>query len=291
MSWFKDRCYNAYLKKGMSELEASLLANEKEESRKQGVRKAAENRSHEERKAISQRGAEKRRGQTRTVEAKKRIQEGVRKFREENPEKIKTTYEKGRETVRNKTPEEKRKISEQKSKQWKEWWSDPKNEDKIKERNKKLSEAGTGKIRTEESKRKQSIANIGKKQSIETKLKRAAIREKKIAEGKSLGLRCKIYNIEGRFCQGTWEKRYIEGLIKDNKQLPENGKYYSTPLGIYQADFEFEDRIIEIKSPFTYDILLGTAPNIDGHYNKVQLEKLRWVSLNIKRVELLVYIG
>lgn len=93
--------------------------------------------------------------------------------------------------------------------------------------------------------------------------------------------------INGLECQGSWEKKYIETLIKEGKILPINGKIYNTPIGNYVADFEFPEKIIEIKSLFTYRIFNKEILGLDKKYSN-QKERLLYVANNIKPVELLV---
>lgn len=231
-------------------------------------------------------------GKKRTEEQKKRIRESTIqsiKQRKGDLEKWSKKYDKMRKTFESKSQEEKEKTKEKRINSFKNWWKDENNMSIILERNKKISKIATGKKRTEQSKKKQALTNKGKKQSEQTKLKRAETRKKKLENGESLGVRCKVFKVENLFCQGTFEKRYIENLVKENKILPVNGNYYTTPYGVYQADFEYEDRIIEVKSTFTYSIFNGESPNIDGHYNNKQREKITWVGQNIKPVQLLVF--
>jgi len=98
---------------------------------------------------------------------------------------------------------------------------------------------------------------------------------------------CKRILINGIECQGTWEKMYIENLIKENKELPISGNIYKTPFGKYIADFEFPDKIIEIKSFFTYKIFNKEIVGLDKKYSN-QKEKVEYVGNNLKVVELLV---
>lgn len=231
-------------------------------------------------------------GKKRTEEQKKKIKESVAKSieqRKRDPKKWLEKYDKMKKTFENKSQEEKEKIKEKRVNSFKNWWKDESNVNIIIERNKKISKTSIGKKRTKQSREKQALTNTGRKQSEQTKLKRAETRKRKLENGESLGIRCKVFIVNGLFCQGTFERRYIEGLIKQGKGLPINGNYYSTPYGVYQADFEYEDRIIEVKSTFTYSIFNGETPNIDGHYNKRQREKIKWVGRNIKPVQLLVF--
>lgn len=101
---------------------------------------------------------------------------------------------------------------------------------------------------------------------------------------------CKYYYVSGLRCQGSYERDYIENLIKNNEQLPTkpvNG--VKTPFGFYFPDFEYSDRYIEIKSTYTYDICLGKKRNLNGLKSNNQHEKYKWTGENFKPVEILVY--
>jgi hypothetical protein len=50
---------------------------------------------------------------------------------------------------------------------------------------------------------------------------------------------------------------FATGLIKEDKTLPNNSKPIDTPYGVYYPDFSFNNRLIEIKCDYTYDILIG----------------------------------
>lgn len=92
--------------------------------------------------------------------------------------------------------------------------------------------------------------------------------------------RSKIKIIAGLNCQGKSEQFYIEGLILFNSELPNKPKGIKTSFGYYFPDFEFEDRFIEIKSPYTYSLL--------EKENKKQLFKIIETAKTIKPVELIV---
>lgn len=283
-----------YLKKGYSFEEASVKVQEIKEKRSAAL-KANWNNPDKRQSMLEKRKISlvpKLKGKKRTEEQKKRIKENTIQSierRKQDSEQWLKKYDKMRKTVKSKSQEEKEQTKLKRVNSFKNWWKDENNTNTIIERNKKISKTATGKKRTEQSKEKQALTNTGKKQSEQTKLKRAETRKKKLENGESLGVRCKVFKVSNLFCQGTFEKRYIESLVKEKKDLPINGNYYSTPYGIYQADFEYKDRIIEIKSTFTYSIFNGESPNIDGHYNNKQREKIKWVGENIKPVQLLVF--
>jgi transposase-like protein len=136
-----------------------------------------------------------------------------------------------------------------------------------------------------------SISRKGLKRTEEVKL-RLSIAQKKYAmsgKRKQTGGYCKIYDINGLKCQGTYERYYIEKLIKDNIQLPENTNSIITPFGVYYPDFSYKDRLIEIKSDYTYDILIGEKMcRFTKKTNTNQLNKIKWVNDNIMTVDLLI---
>jgi len=105
----------------------------------------------------------------------------------------------------------------------------------------------------------------------------------KIKGGKS-----KYYDTPIGKVQGTFEKLYIDNLLINNKTLPNIPKGIRTDNGLYFPDFEFQDRYIEIKSPFTYEIFEGKIAGFDKTTSTKQKEKLLWVSKNIKPVELII---
>ena len=62
-----------------------------------------------------------------------------------------------------------------------------------------------------------------------------------------------------------------------------------TPFGVYYPDFSYDDRLIEIKSDYTFNILIGKQiSRFTKQYETKQLSKLKWVNENIKPVEILV---
>ncbi len=100
-------------------------------------------------------------------------------------------------------------------------------------------------------------------------------------------IKSKCYYVNNIRCQGTYEKRYIESLIKNNMLLPTKPKGIITDYGIYFPDFEFEDRYIEIKSEYTYQIAIG---KIKGITNKkgLQIDKINWTRDYIKPVQIII---
>jgi len=72
--------------------------------------------------------------------------------------------------------------------------------------------------------------------------------------------RCKEFEVKGIKCYGTYEKKYIEILIHNNLQLPSKPKCsINTIYGKYTPDFEFDDFYVDVKSIFTYKVLIGEA--------------------------------
>jgi hypothetical protein len=288
MNYHEQRFYNAYIKKGIGKEEALQLALKSEQYRKQKVRESRVNMTKGDLLLTSQKGASKRKRQKRSEESKQKMREAYQKFRLENPEKFKERYKTRIKTISTRTVEEKDILKQKRSNSIKLAWADPQNKETYLKRNKKISESISGYTRTEKSKQKQAFTNTGKKQSIETKTKRALTRERKMANGEYLGLRCKVYNIQGLNCQGGSEKAYIELLIRENKPLPTNATHQPTPLGIYHPDFEYNNKFIEVKSEYTYKIFNGDLANINEKISLNQKEKATWVSRNLKPVEVIV---
>ena len=100
---------------------------------------------------------------------------------------------------------------------------------------------------------------------------------------------CQTFLINGVKCQGNYEKFYIEQLMLKNKKIPKNANVIETPYGLYTADFEFDDKLIEIKSEYTYSVLIGEK--ISRFTNKIetkQYQKIKWINENYKNVEIIV---
>lgn len=93
------------------------------------------------------------------------------------------------------------------------------------------------------------------------------------------GFKCKFFQVANIRCQGTSEKYYIEYLVKNNLLLPIKPRGISTPLGYYFPDFEFEDYYVEIKSPYTYEVLKKE--------NNIQYLKIKWVANNFKPIKII----
>jgi len=136
-----------------------------------------------------------------------------------------------------------------------------------------------------------SLRQTGKKRSehVINILKTAQQKYSKSGKRKQSGGVCKKYIVSGIECQGTYEKFYIEKLIKERQTLPSNSILIETPFGVYYPDFSFNNKLIEIKSDYTYDILLGNQMNRwTKKIDKIQYEKIKWVNENIKPVEIII---
>lgn len=136
-----------------------------------------------------------------------------------------------------------------------------------------------------------SLRQKGKKRSDRVReiLKNA---QKKLSEsGKRIqsGGVCTFYNVNNIDCQGTYEKFYIEKLIKENKKLPSKPEPIKTPFGVYNPDFYDGKYLIEIKSDYTYDVLIGNKKNRwNNKIDLTQYNKIRWANKNIRPVKILI---
>lgn len=136
-----------------------------------------------------------------------------------------------------------------------------------------------------------SILKKGVKLSdkVKNNMKIAQQKLAKSGKRKQTGGVCKSYTINGLKCQGTYEKYYLEKLIQNGDSLPFNPKSIITPFGVYYPDFSFNDRLIEIKSDYTYDVLLGNKiSRFTNKFETKQYQKIKWVNENIKPVDILV---
>ena len=106
---------------------------------------------------------------------------------------------------------------------------------------------------------------------------------------KQSGGTCKTYVVNDLICKGTYEKSYIEYLLKNNIMLPKNCNIIITPYGGYYPDFKYSNKLIEVKSPYTYDVLLGIKKSRwTNQYETKQLKKIKWISENIIPVEIVI---
>lgn len=136
-----------------------------------------------------------------------------------------------------------------------------------------------------------TLYRTGKKlpEHIRNNMKIAQIKLLKSGKRKQTGGVCKTYYVNGIKCQGTYEKKYIEYLLNNKNILPKNTKYIITPLGGYYPDFEYDDKYIEVKSDYTYDVLIGNKKSRwTNKFSTLQLNKIKWVNENIKPVEIVV---
>lgn len=136
-----------------------------------------------------------------------------------------------------------------------------------------------------------SLRQTGKKRSEHVKmiLKKAQQNLAKSGNRKQAGGVCKKYIVEGIECLGTYEKFFIEKMIKEKKGLPKNAKSIPTPYGVYYPDFILNDKLIEIKSEYTYNVLLGNEVNrYTKKIDKSQYNKIKWVNENITPIEIIV---
>jgi len=135
------------------------------------------------------------------------------------------------------------------------------------------------------------IYKTGKKLPNKTieKLKKIQQNLSKSGKRKQTGGVCKFFYVEGLKCQGTYEKYYIEKLLKDKKTLPKNCESIVTPYGTYYPDFKYKEYLVEIKCDYTYKVMMGELQNrFTGVYDTKQLKKIKWVSENIKPVKVIV---
>lgn len=135
------------------------------------------------------------------------------------------------------------------------------------------------------------VLKTGKKlsENIKKNMKLAQHKFNQSGNKKINGGVCKFYNIKGINCQGTYEKFYIDKLMSENKELPQNCEPILTPYGLYFPDFKINDVYIEIKSDYTFDVLIGKTKNrFTKKFETKQLKKINWVTENIKKVEIIV---
>jgi len=136
-----------------------------------------------------------------------------------------------------------------------------------------------------------SLRQKGKKRSEEVKkiLKTAQQNLSKSGKRKQYGGVCKIFNVNGIKCQGTYEKYYIEMLINENKKIPLESFPVMTPYGVYNADFYDGKNLIEIKSDYTYDVLVGHKKSRwTNKFDLTQYKKIKWVNDNFNLVKIII---
>jgi hypothetical protein len=96
-----------------------------------------------------------------------------------------------------------------------------------------------------------------------------------------------IETIVGKI-QGSFELAYLQKLLNEGIELPAVGSTVRTPLGLYFPDFEYPDRFIEVKSPFTWDVCQGIERNPKGVKSNKQYLKIQWTRQNVKPVEIVI---
>jgi hypothetical protein len=136
-----------------------------------------------------------------------------------------------------------------------------------------------------------SLRQKGKKRSEEVKkiLKTAQQKLSKSGKRKQYGGVCKTYDVNGTKCQGTYEKFYIEKLISENKKIPSESKPIITPYGVYNADFYDGENLIEIKSDYTYEVLIGVKKSRwTNKFDLTQYEKIKWINDNVNPVKIII---
>lgn len=125
--------------------------------------------------------------------------------------------------------------------------------------------------------------------SVKSNMKKAQIKINLSGKRKNKGGVCKFYKVKGLVCQGTFEKFYIEKLINENQKLPNNCGPILTPFGLYYPDFFLDGKYIEIKSDYTFKILVGNIKNhFTNDFDDKQLQKIKYVNENISNVDVIV---
>jgi hypothetical protein len=202
-------------------------------------------------------------------------------FEEMYGEQAEVVKQKISESVKNNLPSEE--IRKEKGK---------KAGEKIKQiRTGKTLEEIYGEERAKEIKQKQKESHIGKSTcQTEKRIEgyQKMMQTKSNNPNSIKGGKAKYYDTPIGKVQGTYELRFIENIINENKQLPIKPNGIKTPDGYYFPDFEFQDKFVEIKSPFTYKIFCGDIEGMDGTKSVTQLNKAKWCSQNIKPVEVII---
>ena len=226
----------------------------------------------------------------RTLETKQKMKDAYRKYFENNKEKFLERYKTRQNTLQNKTKEQKdlenkkRSESLKKSDIFQKAIFNP-------TRLEKIRKALLGHKRTKESIEKQRQKLLGRKLTGDKLLKRQEVIAKLHEKHGNPGFKTKRYIIGNYTVQGKTEKFYLEQLLNNkSEELPfEKKTYYKSPTGYYHPDFEFKNKLVEIKSEFTYLVFEGKAKDSNGNYSTKQKEKCLWVAKNIKPIELIVY--
>lgn len=138
-----------------------------------------------------------------------------------------------------------------------------------------------------------SVANKGKGPYFAKTSEEKSLMIKKTQETKRLnpqlikGGKAKYYDSKIGKVRGTYELAYINKLVNEKQTLPTLPKGIKTPFGNYHPDFEFKDYLVEIKSSFTYKVLIGEIKGLSKD-KEIQLKKIKWVHENIKPVAVLI---
>lgn len=102
----------------------------------------------------------------------------------------------------------------------------------------------------------------------------------------------KFYKFAGLKAQGKKELRYIKECIRYKREMPTKPKRIETPFGFYTPDFEQTTRFIEIKSLHTFKVSMGEESYKGlGETSNKQFEKIKWVSQNVKPIEIIIYLS
>jgi Mor family transcriptional regulator len=136
-----------------------------------------------------------------------------------------------------------------------------------------------------------SVLKTGKKlnQTVRKNMKKAQQKLSKSGNRKQTGGVCKLFIVDGLECQGTYEKFYIEKIIKDGGTLPTKAKPIITPFGVYYPDFAYDNTLVEIKSDYTYDILVGKKiSRFSKKKETKQYKKIKWINMNVMTVDILI---
>lgn len=215
-----------------------------------------------------------------SIDSRRKISESRKKYLQtlspEDKKKIfKKTSDKNKETYLNKSEEWKLEWSKICSNTSRERWENSDYKEKLK---KSLSDSNWS---------KREDAKEIKKRQVDSRIKNNGG-----VYHKGPG-RCEEFEVAGLKCYGSSEKKYIEILIKENLNLPTKPEFsIKTEYGTYTPDFEFEDFYVEVKSTFTYDVLIGKKSySKNKKSNPNQLKKLQWVSLNRKKVKIALIDG
>lgn len=136
-----------------------------------------------------------------------------------------------------------------------------------------------------------SVLKTGKKlnQTVKENMKKGQQKLSRSGKRKQTGGVCKNFIINGLECQGTYEKFYIEKIIKDGGSLPTKSLPIITPFGVYYPDFTHNNTLVEIKSDYTYDILIGKKISKFSRKKETkQYKKIKWVNINVMPVDILI---